>query len=179
MSGLLFSSVCIQPDLSVNSVGQKFSSRAENHLCERSMWIILLLESKAAQPTLQTLLKLMRTEIQALRDMGLSQNATESVHRRTAAVWGNGCFCSTSVTDYYCALQTFPVGRMMTDGIAITVKKQMKRKVHATTDKAGNLPAEEHLQAECCGLITSAVFQIKQTRLRQTSDLCALAVYLT
>lgn len=69
----------------------------------------------------------MRTEIQALRDMGLVQNATESVHRRTAAAWGNGCFCTASVTDYYFALQTFPVGRMITNGIAITVNKWNER----------------------------------------------------
>lgn len=66
LSGPFFFPACYQSDLSlVNSVGQKFSSRAENHLCQKSMWIILLKESKAAEPTLQTLQKLMRTEIQA------------------------------------------------------------------------------------------------------------------
>ncbi len=55
--------------------------------CERSIWITLLLENKAAEPTLQTLQKLMRTKIQPLRDMRPSQSATEAAYRRTAAVW--------------------------------------------------------------------------------------------
>ena len=64
------------------------------------MCIALLLESKAAESTLQTLQKLMRTEIQAQTDMGPSQNATESVHRGSAAEWENGRYCSTSLQEY-------------------------------------------------------------------------------
>lgn len=53
------------------------------------------------------------------------------------------------------------------------------KKVDSTTDKADDPDAQEHLQAEWCGLIASKLFQIKQTQLTQTSELCALAVYLT
>lgn len=86
MSRLLFISACIQLALR-EQCGSEVQQQSRESLvkCERSIWITLLLESKAAEPTLQTLQKLMSTEIQTLRDMGLSQNATESA--ASAAVW--------------------------------------------------------------------------------------------
>lgn len=94
--------------LSVGSAGHRLSSRAENHLCERSVWIIFLLESKVTKPTLQTQQKLMRTEIQALRDMGTSWKVTESVHKGTVA-WEKGRF--RSFTNYHFAFPLFPTGK--------------------------------------------------------------------
>lgn len=72
------------------------------------MCIALLLDSKAAESTLQTLQKLMRTEIQAQTDMGPGQKATESVHRRGAAEWENGRSCSASLQEYQLCTATLP-----------------------------------------------------------------------
>lgn len=66
MSGLLFISVCIHPDLSVCSQCRSVQHQSRESLMWKQLWIILLLESKAARPTLQT---------------PQSQNATESVLR--------------------------------------------------------------------------------------------------
>lgn len=76
----------------MDSGGQRLGGRAENHLCARSTWLVLLLESKVAEPTLQTQQKLMRTEIQTLRDMLPARMLLNHVHRRAVALWENGGF---------------------------------------------------------------------------------------
>lgn len=107
--------------LSVGSVGQRLSSRAENHLCERSTWITFLLESQVTKPTLQTQQKLMRTEIQTLRDMGMSWKIA---HKGTVA-WEKGCF--RSFTNYYFAFPLFPTGKV-TRKSRVAFKKKPKKK---------------------------------------------------
>lgn len=94
--------------------------------------------------------------------MGPSQNATASMHRRTAAVGENGSFWSFINNCF----ATLPSRTEDHKRKAVTVK------LKSPTEKAANPDAEEHLWTEWCGLKTSAVFQIKRNPLRQTSDLC-------
>lgn len=104
----------------------------------------------------------MRTEIQALRDMGTSWKVTESVHRGTVA-WEKGRF--RSFTNYYLAFPLFPTGK-------VTRKSRVAfKKKNPPDHKVDSLDAEEHLQDELRAL-TSTVLQVKGTWLSQSRALC-------